>query len=120
MGVGAGRPGDPLRGLLGTVRLPGHGSISAIVVLVLVAASLAYLQGKGFWREALDRLAGPRVARIGASLPFIVEGHFGILGTSFDPDMSQHLLAADQLAHGHSGQLIRRAIRSARTRSSSP
>jgi hypothetical protein len=91
----------------GTVRLPGHGQVSAIVVLVLLAASLAYLQGQGFWREAAGGWPVLVVAALGASLPFIVEGHFGILGTSFNPDMSQHLLAADQLAHGHSGQLIR-------------
>jgi hypothetical protein len=89
----------------GTVRLPGHGSISAIVVLVLVALSLIYLQGKGVWREALGGWPVLVVAAVGASLPFIVEGHFGILGTSFNPDMSQHLLAASQLAHGHVGQL---------------
>jgi hypothetical protein len=91
-----------------TVRLPGHGAISAIVVLILVAASLGYLQGKGVWREGFT-VGWPVavLAAIAASLPFIVEGHFGILGTSFNPDMSQHLLAADQLAHGHSGQLIR-------------
>ncbi|HMI81885.1 MAG TPA: hypothetical protein VK480_08880, partial [Solirubrobacterales bacterium] len=39
-------------------------------------------------------------------LPFAVEGHFGILGTSFNPDMSQHLLATDRLAEGHSSQLL--------------
>jgi hypothetical protein len=93
----------------GTVRLPGHGEISAIVVLLLVALSLGYLQGRlGGWREAFT--AGWPVAVLAgfaASLPFIVEGHFGILGTGFNPDMSQHLLAADQLARGHSGQLIR-------------
>lgn len=89
-----------------TVRMPGHGGVSAIVVLVLVAASLAYLQGKGVWREALGGWPVLVVAAFAASLPFIVEGHFGILGTSFNPDMSQHLLAADQLAHGRSGQLI--------------
>ena len=89
----------------GTVRLPGHGQISAIVVLVLVALSLIYLQGKGVWREALGGWPVLVVAAFGASLPFIVEGHFGILGTSFNPDMSQHLLAASQLAHGHVGQL---------------
>jgi hypothetical protein len=89
----------------GTVRLPGHGSISAIVVLVLVALSLIYLQGKGVWREALGGWPVLVVAAFGASLPFIVEGHFGILGTSFNPDMSQHLLAASQLTHGHVGQL---------------
>jgi hypothetical protein len=92
-----------------TVRLPGHGSISAIVVLAMVAGSAVYLQGSGAgWGEAF-REGWPVavLAAFGASLPFIVEGHFGILGTSFNPDMSQHLLAADQLAHGHSGQLIR-------------
>jgi hypothetical protein len=89
----------------GTVRLPGHGQVSAIVVLVLVALSLIYLQGKGVWREALGGWPVLVVAAFGASLPFIVEGHFGILGTSFNPDMSQHLLAASQLAHGHVGQL---------------
>ncbi len=89
----------------GTVRLPGHGQVSAIVVLILVALSLVYLQGKGFWREALSGWPVLVIAAFGASLPFIVEGHFGILGTSFNPDMSQHLLAADQLAHGHVGQL---------------
>jgi hypothetical protein len=91
----------------GTVRLPGHGQVSAIVVLVLVALSLIYLQGKGVWREALGGWPVLVVAAFGASLPFIVEGHFGILGTSFNPDMSQHLLAASQLAHGHVGQLQR-------------
>ena len=38
------------------------------------------------------------VALLAASLPFAVEGHFGILGTGFNPDMSQHLLSADRLA----------------------
>ena len=45
-------------------------------------------------------------ALVAASLPFAVEGHFGILGTSFNPDMSQHLLAAARLADGHSSQLL--------------
>ncbi len=100
----------------GTVRLPGGGAVSAVVVLVLTIASVA-------WRVALLPHGGeesdtsPKQAlRIGwpvalgallaASLPFAVEGHFGILGTSFNPDMSQHLLAADRLAEGHSSQLL--------------
>jgi hypothetical protein len=92
----------------GTVRLPGHGAISAIAVLILLVAAVAYL-----WR----RLEGGRealragwpvalVALLAASLPFAVEGHFGILGTSFNPDMSQHLLTADRLAGGHPSQLL--------------
>jgi hypothetical protein len=92
----------------GTVRLPGDGVISAIVVLVLTIAAVAYLwarvEGTG---EALA--AGWLVALIAllaASLPFAVEGHFGILGTSFNPDMSQHLLTAARLAEGHGSQLL--------------
>jgi hypothetical protein len=92
----------------GTVRLPGDGAISAAVVLLLALASVAYLWGRlqdgaeawrAGWPLALIALAA-------ASLPFAVEGHFGILGTSFNPDMSQHLLAADRLAAGQGGQLL--------------
>jgi hypothetical protein len=92
----------------GTVRLAGDGTVSAIVVLLLVLASVAYLWGRleGGW-EAL-RAGWPvvLVALLAATLPFAVEGHFGILGTSFNPDMSQHLLATARLADGHSSQLL--------------
>ncbi len=92
----------------GTVRLPGEGTISAVVVLLLVAASVAYLWSRiEGGREAL-RIGGPvaLLALAAASLPFVVEGHFGILGTSFNPDMSQHLLAASRLADGQGSQLL--------------
>jgi hypothetical protein len=92
----------------GTVRLPGDGVVPAVVVLVMTAAALVYLQGRvEGTREAVA--AGWPVslaALLVASLPFAVEGHFGILGTSFNPDMSQHLLATDRLAEGHSSQLL--------------
>jgi hypothetical protein len=92
----------------GTVRLPGDGALSAIAVLVLGVAAVAYLrrQMEG-GREAL-RIGLPvaLAALLAASLPFLVEGHFGILGTGFDPDMSQHLLAADRLADGASSPLL--------------
>jgi hypothetical protein len=92
----------------GTVRLPGHGVVSAVVVLVLVAAAVAYLWGRLEGGEEALREGWPvaLVALVAASLPFAVEGHFGILGTSFNPDMSQHLLAADRLAEGHGSQLL--------------
>ena len=92
----------------GTVRLPGEGVVSAAAVLVLTVAALAYLRGRvegtgealaAAWPVALGAL-------LATALPFIAEGHFGILGTSFNPDMSQHLLAADRLAEGHSSQLL--------------
>jgi hypothetical protein len=92
----------------GTVRLPGHGTLSAIVVLLLVGASVAYLRGRvEDGREALRTGAPVALLALGATaLPFVAEGHFGILGTSFNPDMSQHLLAADRLADAHSSQLL--------------
>ncbi len=46
------------------------------------------------------------LALLATALPFVAEGHFGILGTSFNPDMSQHLLATDRLADGAGSQLL--------------
>jgi hypothetical protein len=92
----------------GTVRLPGHGAASAIAVLLLTVAALTFL-----WRRVDDVGEAVRVgvpiavlALAAASLPFVAEGHFGILGTGFNPDMSQHLLATDRLAHGAGSQLL--------------
>jgi hypothetical protein len=92
----------------GTVRLPGDGVISAIAVSVLALAAVLFLWGRvDGVRDAL-RIGLPvgLLAAAAASLPFIVEGAFGILGTSFNPDMSQHLLAADRLAEGTDSQLL--------------
>ncbi|HEX5989188.1 MAG TPA: hypothetical protein VFY75_03115 [Solirubrobacterales bacterium] len=92
----------------GTVRLPGDGVVSAIAVLVLTVAAVAYLRGRV--EGAGEALAAGWPVALGAllatALPFVAEGHFGILGTSFNPDMSQHLLAADRLAEGNSSQLL--------------
>jgi hypothetical protein len=92
----------------GTVRLPGDGVVSAVAVLVATVVAGVYVWGRvegggnavaAGWPVAL-------VALLAASLPFAVEGHFGILGTSFNPDMSQHLLTAARLAEGHGSQLL--------------
>jgi hypothetical protein len=92
----------------GTVRLPGDGVVPAILVPLLLIASVGYLRGRLEGGEEALRAGWPVAlgALVAASLPFIAEGHFGILGTSFNPDMSQHLLAADRLAEGHGSQLM--------------
>ena len=92
----------------GTVRLPGDGVVSALAVLVLTGAALLFLRGRveGGGEALRTGLPVAVLALAAASLPFVVEGHFGILGTGFDPDMSQHLLSADRLAHGASSQLL--------------
>jgi hypothetical protein len=78
----------------------------AISVLTIVAVVYlrARIEGGGdALRTGLPVAIG---ALLAASLPFAVEGHFGILGTGFNPDMSQHLLATDRLAHGVSSPLL--------------
>ena len=92
----------------GTARLPGDGAASAGIVLALAVLGVVLLWRRvGGGGEAL-RAGLPVVllATAVASLPFLVEGHFGILGTGFNPDMSQHLLATDRLAAGIDGQLL--------------
>jgi len=93
----------------GTLRLPGHGAVPAVLVPLLAIAAVVYLRGRleggaealrAGWPVALLALAA-------TALPFVAEGHFGILGTGLNPDMSQHLLAADRLAHGQTSELLR-------------
>jgi hypothetical protein len=95
-------------GCWGTVRIGGDGVVSAIVVVALTLGSIVYLRGRLEGGAEALRIGWPvaLIALLAASIPFAVEGHFGILGTSFNPDMSQHLLAADRLAHGQGGQLL--------------
>jgi hypothetical protein len=91
-----------------TVRMPGDGLVTAIAIPLLAVGAAVYLRGRledggGALRSGLPVTF---VALLAASLPFIVEDHFGILGTGFNPDMSQHLLATDRLADGSGSQLL--------------
>jgi hypothetical protein len=92
----------------GTVRLPGNGAFSAVAVLFLTVAAVCFLWKRLDGGGVALRIGLPvaLITLIAVSLPFAVEGHFGILGTRFNPDMSQHLLAADRLAHGSGSQLL--------------
>jgi len=93
------------------VRLPGHGltALLALIVIAIAAGALAAIRLSGI-REGLMRCWPTAVvALIVVSIPFAAEGHFGVLGTGFNVDMSQHLFAADWLADptGLSPSLIR-------------
>jgi hypothetical protein len=91
-----------------TVRMPGDGAVSAVVVGALTLASAVFVHRRAdrAWPALRGGLAVGLVALLAASLPFLVEGHFGILGTGFNPDMSQHLLTSDRLLHGEGSQLL--------------
>lgn len=94
----------------GTVRLPGHGLTALVILFAVFVAAILVLRGRSYDGAAEGELSTGLIvallALLAASLPFAVEGHFGILGTGFNPDMSQHLLATDRLADGHSSQLL--------------
>jgi hypothetical protein len=91
-----------------TVRLPGDGLVTAIATPLLAVVAAVYLWGRleGGAEALRSGLPVAFVALLAGSLPFVIEGHFGILGTGFNPDMSQHLLATDRLADGTGSQLL--------------
>jgi hypothetical protein len=92
----------------GTVRAPGEGVVSVVAVLVVGVVAALLLRGQvGGGGQALwIGLPVGLLALAVTLLPFAVEGAFGILGTSFNPDMSQHLLAAERLVQGGESQLL--------------
>jgi hypothetical protein len=92
----------------GAVRLPGEG-LAALIAIGLLGAVAVVLLRSGVWDLVAELRGGVPVAAVAvlaASLPFIVEARFGILGTGLNPDMSQHLFAADRLASGGTERLI--------------
>jgi hypothetical protein len=91
-----------------TVRMPGEGTTAAIVIGVTsVACGVYALPRVRGLRGAVRRGVPIELAAVAlASLPFIVEWRFGVLGTGLNPDMSQHLFAVDRLVDGGSERLI--------------
>src|SRR3954451_7916387 len=90
-----------------TVRLPGNGAAAAIAIGVVAFTGLVVVWPRvdGVGAALAGGLVPLAAALVLASLPFIVERRFGILGTGLNPDMSQHLFAADRLAHGEGSRL---------------
>lgn len=91
-----------------TVRLPGRGTTAIVVIAVVAALAAVYAVARvSDWPGALRRGLPVELAALAlASLPFVVEHRFGVLGTGLNPDMSQHLFAVDRLAAGGSERLI--------------
>jgi len=91
-----------------SVRLPGEGT-SAAIVLALAVAGAAALALRDDGPDRAPPLRDGLVvltALVLAALPFLLEGRFGIPGTGLNPDLSQHLFAADRLANAGSERLI--------------
>lgn len=90
----------------GAVQLPGEGAAAIGAVGVASALSLALLRGRLRGAgEAVRMGLSPAVVTVAlVSIPFAVEGHFGVLGTGLNVDMSQHLFAGDWLADPSGGE----------------
>ena len=90
-----------------TVRLPGEDA-TALAALGVISSGAAIV----LWRVRVEGLSealregipAAALALVGVSIPFFVEGHFGVLGTSFNPDMGQQLFAADWLVDSNRPQ----------------
>lgn len=84
----------------GAVQLPGEGVTALALLLAASAVSAAVLVGRveGVGEAVREGAPVALVTLAAASIPFAVEGRFGILGTGFNVDMSQHLFAAQWLA----------------------
>ena len=84
----------------GAVQLPGEGAAALGAIAALCAVSAAVLLGRleGAGPALREGLPAGLVTLALASIPFFIEGRFGVLGTGFNVDMSQHLFAADWLA----------------------
>lgn len=82
------------------VRLPGHGwtALAALAVVTVIGAVLAARRLDGLGAAAARGAPVAAAALLLGAIPFIAEGHFGVLGTGFNVDMSQHLFAASWLA----------------------
>ena len=91
-----------------TVRLPGRGATTIVVLAATGVLAALVLRGRLVDLRPALRVGLPMelAAAVVGSLPFIAEMRFGILGTSLNPDMSQHLFAADRLADGGVERLI--------------
>jgi len=79
----------------------GLGAVAALTIVGAIALRL--------W-PATGEIEGLVPTLVGAvvlgSIPFVLELRFGILGTSLNPDMSQHLFAADRLESGGDERLV--------------
>lgn len=78
-----------------TIRLPGRGTLCAVVLAVIVLASLGYLRaGRSGGLLPLSAVGAAVVAVVLALVPFAVSARAGVLGVGTNDDMAEHLLAA--------------------------
>ena len=84
-----------------SIRLPGRALTAALVVAIAVLVALLYLRprSKGGADGRLAAIPAMAIAALGTSLPFLIAGNVGILGSGLvNDDMASHLIIADYVA----------------------
>jgi hypothetical protein len=83
-------------------RAPGHGTSATLGVLVLIVAAIAVVtRGRYEMRGALAAGAPVAIAiALILSIPFAINGRWGLLGVGFNNDLGLHLAWAEWLRSG--------------------
>jgi len=82
---------------IAAIHVPGHATTVAVLMLVLLLASLTLLVREPALRPRPTDLLAAAPAAFLALLPFLASGRAGTLGVSFDVDMSVHLMYAEAI-----------------------
>jgi hypothetical protein len=82
---------------IAAIHVPGHASTIAVLLLVLLVASLVLLRRDREQQPALTDLMAVVPVCFLVLLPFLASGRAGTLGVSFDNDMHAHLLWAEAI-----------------------
>ena len=94
------------------IRLPGHATTAAAVLVVATLAAIAYLWGRPAGVRPAVVVGAPVVVItvLAAALPFAIAGYVGILGSGLiNDDMASHLIIADYISDysGHVPSFIK-------------
>jgi hypothetical protein len=82
---------------LAALKLPGHGTTAAVLVAIVVALAAWVVIRSGLGAPRWDIAALTGLTALAGCVPYIANGRFGILGLSFNNDLSSHLAWARAL-----------------------
>jgi hypothetical protein len=79
------------------VNLPGRGSTGAALIVAAVIVAGVLLARRRIWRPSVEGIVIAALTVAGLMLPYLANGRSGVLGISFNNDLSAHLLWVEQL-----------------------
>jgi hypothetical protein len=82
------------------IRLPGHGTTAAVVLVVAAIAALVRLRGHVEPRRLIVGIPTAAMAFAATTLPFVANHRFGALGVTVNDDLALHMEFAGALERG--------------------